>query len=269
MAFHVQAAYAKTIEIYATVLGEPDRMLRFASILVYPYLVLSFFLPPGTQFGGDGTAMPLLLLLLVHSLLFLYVSVTLAVRWHRWIILGEDHATRSSLPLGRRELQYFGKSLLLMIICVVAAFVAFGLLSPIVAAAGGASGVLTALFMTASLIAAFLIATLIIARFGLILPATALDREQRFMDSWNLTRAHWQPFWMLLVLVSIPQAVAITVIDWTVIGASWFLIDALASLAREVVFLVGVATYAIALSSNYLAVAPARHRGNGQDLETA
>lgn len=271
MTLHFRAAVDKAIEIYATVLARPERSLRFASFLVLPYLALSVLL---AMWGGEPAA-GILLVILAHGLLALYVAITLAVRWHRHVILGEDPAGWLQLPLGRRELHYLGKSLLVFL--VVAAFLALALtlLLPLgellrgALAGGGAAALLAALAFP---LGAYLLALYVIARLGLALPAVAIDRDLGLRQSWRLTEGLAGPFALLLVLVPIPEALAVGVLDNLLLATPSPWLRALVALAREAVFLASIVAFSIALSSNYLAAtAPARpavpSAGAGGDRE--
>jgi hypothetical protein len=71
------------------------------------------------------------------------------------------------------------------------------------------------------------------------------------------------PFFLLLVLVGLPQILVVMAIETVLDQSSSTIWSAIAVLVQEIAFLAGVAAFAIALSSNYLAAA--RNAGDAAD----
>jgi hypothetical protein len=192
MPLHLGPAYRKAIEIYAEVGGQPGRSLRFSSALVLPYLALSPIVLPEQRLGAAGPGM--MALAVLQFVLMFCVSIVLAIRWHRYVLLGEDDARFLTVPFGRRELRYFGRSLLVGIVTMavmISTVVPFGILVGMVLANGGFAGAIAPLLLAG---VAYLLGILVIARLGLVFPAVAIDREAKLAASWRATRAHWCPF---------------------------------------------------------------------------
>jgi len=250
MGFHLREAFAKAVEILVIVLAEPGRTLRFASVLLVLYLALTPFALPAPGTGVPGG----LALVLAHTLLMLWVSVAVALRWHRMILFGEDGVRWLDLPLGNRELRYFGRSVMVAVVIALAVGAALGLVAGLISAVRAGGDAASGLVLSGLMAFGLLLGYYLLARLGLALPASAGDGDGRLATAWALSRAHWRPFCALLILVSLPQLLATLLIELLLVAGP-VLLWPLLLLARELVFLYGVALLAAALSSNYRVVA--------------
>lgn len=253
MELRLGAAYHRAVDIYLAVLGDPWRSLRFAGALLVPYLALSLVVPPANQ-PLDEASSDHGLLVLVHTLLLLGITARLAVCWHRYLLLADDGPSWLSLAFGARELRYLVFALLIAVFGATALGFNLALISPLITSAFWHSGALSLLVLVLASGVSLIFLAFVFARFGLALPAAAIDRRGGLVTSWQLTRHGWLPLCTLLVLISLPQALAITVVDpvmaWGGGTLLWYLLVPI----RELVLFATAGAFAIALSSNYAAV---------------
>lgn len=121
----------------------------------------------------------LALMVLVTALLGIVSSLWIAVAWHRYVLTGEAPIGVVPQWHGGLILAYLGRSLLiglLILVAVVAAMIPVGV---VMAAAPGA-GVPLMLLLVA-------LAAYLFFRFGVMLPAGAIDRKMTLREAWAAT----------------------------------------------------------------------------------
>jgi hypothetical protein len=152
------------------------------------YVILAIILAAGGQFlggrpAGDGQTLPPDTVAIEFGmiLIVLVINSSIAVNWHRFILLDEVPGHLESLRLDGRVWRYFGNTLLLVLgIGVVSVLAAFPLI--FIAVAAGAMQ----LAPLAGLIAILAVAAFVFLRLGIKLPAIAIDGgDFRFADAWR------------------------------------------------------------------------------------
>lgn len=149
----------------------------------------------GGMGGGGGLGV------LVVLVVALVTGVWIAVGWHRYVLLGESPASYIPPMMSDRMTAYFLRSLLIVLIVVVA---------------GAVLGMVVGyLAMTVMMAGAPIIGFLIIAilvqlplifvgfRLATSLPGAALGTEQGFLAGWNATQADWQPILQLSLIMAL------------------------------------------------------------------
>jgi hypothetical protein len=132
----------------------------------------------------------------VAYLVFIFAGVSIAVAWHRRIVLGE-HPGFSGSNLATKSLwRYLGMGIVIGLIVLLPALLLslpmFVLLSPVVA--GGAPRfpmLIPVIFLV------YLAAFAVFLRLSLLLPARAIgDLHLTFKETWKRTRGNtWRMFW--------------------------------------------------------------------------
>lgn len=138
------------------------------------YLLVAVISVAGRLFAAQSVAV-----IIATGLVFFCASASIAVAWHRNLLLREAPASMH-LAFGRRELAYLLKTLLIMLIMVVPMAISLAVALPFLT---GASFI--AFLVAGSLL--LLLLTPPFMRMCLILPATALDEKlgiaEAFRDS--------------------------------------------------------------------------------------
>lgn len=245
--FAWRAAALKAVEAYLLVLGRAHLNLRFGTLLIIPFVLLSPFQDLDRPEFFERWYFELFgstLFLLLAS-----VAVLLPMRWHRYVLLGEVPQRWFDVTI-EGEFAYGWRLIAGLALVAAAAFS----VSPLAGAAdqpvSGFGGALQAL-------AAAVVAGPLFAAFGLVLPARATDQTLSIADAWRLARPFWPPFAAMISLVVLPCAAIIVGLfafspDPTQ-PLAWYLRGVALSLA----FLVLPTVLAVALSFNYRTVRPA------------
>lgn len=136
--------------------------------------------------------------LFVMALLSVLISVWIAIAWHRFVLLQEE--PQGWLPNwpGGRLLGYFGRTILIFLLIVLASL-AIGLIL----------GLLAALVPALSVVLPFLfigIAAIGFFRLSPILPATALGHRMTLKEAWAATSGHNGSI-LVLALLSVVASV--------------------------------------------------------------
>ncbi|EPX82451.1 hypothetical protein [Salipiger mucosus] len=156
--------------------------LRVSMVL---YLVqvasqLTFFVN-APMAGEQPTAVPEGLgLQLTLSIFALLASLWIAVAWHRYVLTGELPAGLLPRWHGSEIARYFGQSLLIGLVVILAALAAGVVIGLVATAVPGFGGVL--IFGLLGL------CSYLFFRLGLVLPAAALGRRMTIGESWAATR---------------------------------------------------------------------------------
>lgn len=122
------------------------------------------------------------------ALIWIVANASIAVAWHRHLLL-QERVGPVNLHVGGRELLYIGKTLLVLLVMLVPLMVLGGFFGLLVAVIGSGSGQVVLPVLVAGALFIFLLLPLIM-RLSLILPATALDEKlgigEAFRDSKGL-----------------------------------------------------------------------------------
>lgn len=189
--------WATVAAAYRSVLGEGSRLglrtVAWFGILAAANL-LSLALGPGTSLNvGDVLAI----------IVSLAAYVSLAVAWHRSVVVGESpRNVGETLRFAAREWRFLGIMLLAMLIIggptIIALMVAMG------SGTGEAGPIAAVLFALAAAWALFAM-----ARFTLAFPLVALDASPApLRDSWRMTSRAWPRVLAADILAAIPFALA-------------------------------------------------------------
>jgi hypothetical protein len=145
----------------------------------------------------------------VANLVFIFAGVSIAVAWHRRIVLGE-HPGFSGSNLATKSLwRYLGMGIAIGLIVLLPALLLslpmFVLLSPVVA--GGAPRfpmLIPVIFLI------YLAAFAVFLRLSLLLPARAVgDLALTFKETWKRTRGNtWRMFWGIAACALLPALTA-------------------------------------------------------------
>lgn len=153
---------------------------------------------------------------LVIGLLSTFAFASIAVGWHRYILLDEVPRGWARLRADNTVWRYFGNTLLIFLIL-------FGGMIPVVVVAtliGWAMGEAGAIILVPALVAAGLFAIGAFYRLSVKLPAIALGRQDFFMrDAWAATRDN---MWKLIGL-SLLFFISVIVLAVLIGAASWLL----------------------------------------------
>jgi hypothetical protein len=161
-------------------------------------------------------------LLNLNNILLLLAGVSIAVAWHRLMILGERPGFSGSNVATKIVWRYIGMAIAIFLInflpALVVMFPALYFLIP--AKAGGGSPPL-GLFAVIPLVLVLAAVGLAVAfRLSLLLPARAVgDLSITFKQAWLRTRGNtWRLFWGI-ALTTVPPLVLVQIVFLTMIGA--------------------------------------------------
>jgi hypothetical protein len=164
-----------------------------------------------TKTGGDPTRMDAasattgLIMTLLNALAF----ASIAVNWHRYVLLDEVPQGAQRLRLDDTAWRYFGNTLLIFLIIFGLGFAVTLVLALLGAALGTAAVIVT----SAAFAAVGLIGLSMFYRLGIKLPAVALGRSDfGFRDAWRMTVGNgWQVLGLALLYLATALAAAIPV----------------------------------------------------------
>ncbi|MFD1696002.1 hypothetical protein [Roseibium aestuarii] len=165
--------------------------LQFVFMLMF---VLSL---QGLEPDQGHTANPLLSL--VFMVLTLISSASISVAWHRFALLGEVPGL-IHLKLGRIELKFMGKMLLIGLIAV-------GFLLPAITIFVLLSSSMESFYVTIPLLlaASFILSTLLM-RFNIILPATAVEQPLGLGEAFAMAKGLGCRMALALIALTLPIA---------------------------------------------------------------
>jgi hypothetical protein len=194
--------------------------------------------------GFFGLIMALILTSLILVVGFLVFGSIFAVRWHRFVLLGETSADLS-LPPGWAAFVFTGVKLGLMALAGYIVLILIALLPP---------HVLTGLLLLIGVIAMGFLAL----RVSLAFPAAAIDQPIEFRTAWDMLEGN---YWQLLVCVLaclLPFGVVRAIIGYIGLGSHLVIWIILQAVSLAVAF-AGIAVLAALLSDVYRGIAgPAR-----------
>jgi hypothetical protein len=147
----------------------------------------------------------------VAGLVFTLAGFSIAVAWHRRIILGE-HPRFSGSNIATKNLwRYVGVGLA---ICILPALVVVLPMLLLLAGAPGFTNLIPVIFLL------FLVAFAVVLRLSLLLPAFAVgDLGLTFKETWNGTRRNtWRIFWGIAACTMLPMLLAAQITRFPSLG---------------------------------------------------
>jgi hypothetical protein len=185
----------------------------------------------------------------VSTLVMFLAGCSIAVAWHRLVLLGEQPGLSGGNIISRNLWRYLGVGLVILMIAgfpLLAAIVPIWLWGLPHATGGGmpatsAAASNPAIFFLVPI--AYLALTIIVVRLCLLLPARAIgDTRVTFKEMWSLTRGNaWRIFWGVVACSAPPMLVA-QIVLLTFVGfpnptrlandgmaGSWIVFNAIAS----------------------------------------
>jgi hypothetical protein len=155
----------------------------------YIIIAITLFISTVIQYNAirSGTAVQFSTFIgVIAGLISLLAFSSIAVNWHRYILLDERPSGSQYLRLDSIAMRYFGNVLLLILtVASIALLAAFPF-----AIIGVATGAVT-FFMIVSILVALPIAGIVFMRCGVKLPSIALGREDlTFPRAWRLTEGN-------------------------------------------------------------------------------
>lgn len=165
----------------------------------------------GALEGGqaDSATTPVILILEIGYWVFILVFVvaicSIAVSWHRHVLLGET-PNWLTLRVGRRELLYLGYGLVISVVCGLMNAVVFGVVNTFRPPFGNSAGI-----EFAGVVIMVAVTLMVFVRLHLVLPGTAVsDRRISLRHTLDLTGSDsWQiagGFLLIMPLYLIPEA---------------------------------------------------------------
>lgn len=165
-----------------------------------------------TPFPPPPPSAPIGMMVLVYAsgLLALLAGVSIAVAWHRHIILGERPGLSGSNVATISFWRYVAVGIALFLIALLPLLIGFLFLAPF-AAAGGLK---IQIWWVMVPLLFYLVAIAIMLRLILLLPARAAGNwSPTFRDSWNRTRGNtWRLFWGFVACI-VPPGLLIQIVS--------------------------------------------------------
>lgn len=187
----VVASYSRVIEAFGYALRISGPWILLLVLLTILTVLLTG--GPVVQGGGDqgaqirsDIAIGLTLFLLLQFVVYVFALASIAVLWHRKILLDETSDASFPFRLDRPVWRYIGYFILISLVLLVPAMIATG-----VAAATGLLG--GSLIYLAGVIGAIALVFLLIAslRLSIVLPAVSVGREGfGIAHAWEVTRGN-------------------------------------------------------------------------------
>ncbi|NRG17026.1 hypothetical protein HPQ64_04940 [Rhizobiales bacterium] len=162
--------------------------------------------------------------LIVVILFGLVANASIAVSWHRCLLLDETPGI-THLKIGAREWAYLGRTVLVGVISFALMFaVGFTVHSFSAAARGAISDPMSFLAILTAAAVIFLIVPAVL-RLSLILPAGAVDRPLGLGEAWRMSKSLGYPMLFALLGISIVIGLARELIDTllNLVSFQWFL----------------------------------------------
>ncbi len=192
------------LQAYALTFAGVDTILRLGWLAAFLFSTTQLFVrlsPP--EVSDDGAEIVFatgdMAYFVVMAIVGFCIQTMVAVGWHRAVLLGESHAERRfHLRFGRNELLYTVVAVVLLL------FFAMGMGMLPAAMEMNGSDIPLALFFLAGPI----LATLVVSRLSLILPAVAIGKSYDIRDSWQASQGNGARLAALYLLVGVPLAAA-------------------------------------------------------------
>jgi hypothetical protein len=131
---------------------------------------------------------------LIAAVISLLAFSSIAVNWHRYILLDEMPRGSEYLRLDSLTMRYFGNLLLLFLFIFLIALVVVIPLAIIGAVTGAET-----FFTIISVVVALPIAGIVFMRWGIKLPAIALGKDMTFPVAWRLTDGNNGPVFLVFL----------------------------------------------------------------------
>jgi hypothetical protein len=157
------------------------------------------------------------------NFLLLLGIVSIAVAWHRRMILNELTWFSAGNVFTKSFWRYIGVAILISLVAVLPVlllfFIVLILVHPFSSSGGSGHPALAALILVPASIALYVTSMAVILRLSLLLPARAVgDFGRTFKEAWRQTRGNtWRMFWGLLAC-SLPVTIIIQIVMWRVVG---------------------------------------------------
>ena len=199
--------YGKLMNESLKVLIENKKALFKALILPILFLLVITLLFPniidkGKMVFEDNIIKIISILLGIITLL---INLSIAVSVHRIILIKDDISLIKSVATTKREVDFFGKSLILVILSglvfIVVFFFSMALFRIFILD--------TQLLTICSIAFSGLLASIIFSRFSMILPSVAIDKKMDFLDTLEFTKNY--KFLSLFMVVIFPFIIAILI----------------------------------------------------------
>lgn len=259
------------LKIYAGVLGQPALLLRLGGLMMV--LLVGYQIAMLLAFGSlldssnlralelavQQNATRIVLGVFVYWVLYIWLTTMFAIRWHRYILLGESRYRFLDAAFGKRGWRFVWKSVLIGLVAVVAVlpFWLFIVLLGVPAFMDSRSSVeqITTVVNVLTLVC-FLPGLYVFGRCAMVFPATSLGVTMGIGDSWHATRGHGLRILGLLIAMSIPAIVGseISVRIVPSEGLPIWLTTAVATLIGVFFVLITTALWASVLSHAYKAL---------------
>lgn len=162
--------------------------------------------------------------LIVVILIGLVANASIAVSWHRCLLLDEMPGA-THLKIGAREWAYLGRTILVGVIAFVLMFaVSFAVHSFGAAARSAVTAPMSFLALLTGAAVIFLIVPAIL-RLSLILPAGAVDKPLGMGEAWRMSKKLGYPMLFALLGISIVIGLAQEILDTllSLVSFQWFL----------------------------------------------
>lgn len=253
------------LALYALVLGQPMLLLRLGGIMMAILVVyeLAFFPVIESLFGADGRTVSLQVLeenrlrltigFIVFGIIVIWLTTMVAVRWHRYMLLGPASYRFFDVTFGGREWRFVGNGILVGLLAYLVFWGATLLLGLI------GSGLVVSAPLAVKYVGplieliAMLPALYVVGRCGLVFPATAIGQPMRIRDSWTATQGRGATIAGLLVAMALP-AIVVQLIPFEIEPFSalpGWLVSVAGAFARTFFLLITTALWASALSHAY------------------
>lgn len=189
------------------------------AVFVPVVVVLSALL--GYATGGNPEASPgfAFLINLVIALITMLAFASIAVNWHRYILLDEVPQGSDIFRLDDKTWRYFGNLFLISLILVLAG-IAVGLPVGLIGGLLGANDAVIILVI----IAVIPVIGVLALRLGVKLPAIALGRDDfRMRDAWSVTKDNNLPVFLIFlfeIIVALGAGVALGLLAYAASAVS-------------------------------------------------
>ena len=148
--------------------------------------------------GGAQAIQGNLLAAMGGVLLYLLVTLWVAVAWHRFALLDEEPPGWVPPLQGKRMMDYLLSSIVVTLFALAAFLLTNTVLATLLVPLVGTGGGLTAVFAMAS----FLVGMTVFYRLAAVLPARAIDRPLSYGDAMRATAGHTQTMVALALLTA-------------------------------------------------------------------
>jgi len=259
------------LTLYARVLGQPLLLLRLGGLMmvILVFYQIAMLLAFGSLVDANDLDtsrvsleqnVPRLVLgVIVFWVLYVWLTTMFAVRWHRYMLLGQSNYGFLDATFGKRGWRFVWNSFLIGLLAFVAVLpfwliFAFVVAPTIVNATSSIETTIVSLY--AAMVICLLPGLYVFGRCELVFPAIALGFAMRIRDSWDETRGRGLGIFGLLVAMSIPAVVG-SEISLRIVpteGLPTWLSTAAATFIGVFFVLITTALWASALSHMYKAL---------------